>query len=108
MINAFGEVRRNELTVVAQGDALIAKLNDEKDGEFEVTSIHFEDDILSYEYATPPSQLGWGKGSMEVMAAWLRVTGNTMAGALTSGADAETYYDFLVTGQKKSTTPQAK
>jgi enterochelin esterase family protein len=108
VINAFSGPRRNELTVVAKGDDLAVTLNDEKDGEIEVTSIRFEDDILSYEYATPPSQLGWGKGSMEVMKAWLRVKGNTMEGALTSGSDAETYYDFLVTGQMKSTTPPAK
>ena len=108
VVNALGEVSHSVLTVVEQDGALAAKLNDRKDGEIEVTSIRFEDDILSYQYATPPSQLGWGKGLMEVMKAWLRVKGNTMEGALTSGSDAETHYDFLVTGQMKPTTPAAK
>jgi enterochelin esterase-like enzyme len=108
VINAFGGPRRNQLTVAAKSNDLAITLNDEKDGEVEVTSIHFEDNILSYQYATPPSQSGWGKGSMQVMKAWLRVKGNTMEGALTSGSDAETYYDFLVTGQMKSTKPPAR
>lgn len=107
VINAFGEVRHNELTVAAQGGALTAKLNDEKDGEVEVTAISFEDDILSYEYKTPQSQLNWGKEPNDAMTAWLKVTGNTIEGALSSGDNSQTQYDFPVRGQKKGTTPDA-
>ncbi len=102
VISAFDGPHRNELTVAASGDDLAVTLNDEKDGEVEVTSVRFEDDILSYQYATPPSQLGWGKGSMAVMKAWMRVRGNELDGALTRGADAETHQDFLVTGRIRS------
>jgi len=108
VINAFGEVRHNELTVAAQGGALTAKLNDERDGEVEVTAISYEDDILSYEYVTPQSQLSWDKEPSDAMLAWLKVTGNTLEGALSGGENSPTLYDFSVRGQKNGTTPDAE
>jgi len=101
VINAFGVVRRNTLTVALQGGELTATLNDERDGEVEVTAVSFGDGILSYEYATPKSQLAWGKEPNEVMTAWLRVTGNTLDGALSSGDSSQTQYDFSIKGQRK-------
>jgi len=81
VINAFGHVRHNELTVAEQGGALAAILTDEKDGEIEVTAVSFKDDILTYEYRTPQSQLNWGKPPNDMMTAWLKVTGSTLEGA---------------------------
>ena len=103
VINAFGEVRRNELIVAAKGGVLTATLNDEKDGEVEVTAISLKDDILRYEYTTPRSQLVWGKEPNKVMTAWLRVTGDTIDGALSGDDSAQTQYDFRVRGRRKGT-----
>jgi hypothetical protein len=105
--NVLGEVSRSVLTVSAQDGALTAKLEDDEDGEIEVKTISFEDDILSYEYMPPQSQMSWGKGSNGTMKAWLKVTGNTFEGALSSGAKSQTQIDFSVKGRKKGTTPDA-
>jgi enterochelin esterase family protein len=53
--NTLGQVTHSVLTVTEQGGVLSATLTDEKDGEIEVTSISFEDGILSYEYRPPQS-----------------------------------------------------
>jgi len=45
--------------------------------------------------------LAWGKEPNEVMTAWLRVTGNTLDGALSSGDSSQTQYDFSIKGQRK-------
>ncbi len=104
VVNAFGEVRHNQLTVSGQGGALTAKLLDEKDGQVEINAISFADGILSYEYMTPQSQLNWGKPPNEAMTAWLKITGNKLEGALSVGDSSQTQYDFPVRGEKKSTT----
>jgi len=105
VINAFGTIRRNRLTVSERNGALAAKLIDEKDGEAAVTAIYFKDDILSCEYTTPTFQLAWGKEPNKVAAAWLRITGNSLDGALSSGGSSQTQYDVSVKGKKKRTTP---
>lgn len=107
VINAFGTVRRNALTITVEDGAITAKLTDEKDGDIDVTAVSFKDDILSYEYKTPESQLSWGKPPNDVMTAWLRITGSALEGALSSGDSSQTQYDFPVIGQKKGSTPDA-
>jgi hypothetical protein len=102
-----------------QGGALSATLTDEKDGEIEVTTISFKDDILSYEYR--PTQSEWSeekaskdkeskgkeskdkeskdKDSASTMTTWLKVNGNTFKGALSPAEKSE--IDFSVKGRKK-------
>lgn len=101
VINAFGQVRHNVLTVTEQNGALVAELNDEMDGDVEVTSITFKDDILTFEYKAPPSQSNWGKGTIETMTAWIKVAGSTFDGALSSEDSSETKYDFSIKGARK-------
>lgn len=101
VINAFGHVRRNELILTNSGGTLTARLNDEKDGEVEVTAVSLDEDILSYEYTTPPSQRNWGKPPTNVARAWLRITGDTIDGALSCGDSTETQYDFKVRGERR-------
>ena len=117
--NVVGRVSHSVLTIDERGGALTAKLNDEEDGELEVTTISFEDGILSYEYVVPKSQLSGGKESKGeeskaegskgkgAMMTWLKVTGNTFEGALSLGAVSQTEIDFSVKGRKKGTTPDA-
>jgi hypothetical protein len=92
------------LTVTEQGGALSATLTDEKDGEIEVTAISFKDDILSYEYRSPQSELSKEKESKEkesasTMATWLKVNGKTLKGAVCPAEKSE--IDFSVKGRKK-------
>jgi len=104
--NVIGSISNSVLTVSTEDGALVASLHDEKDGEVEISAITYEDDVLSYEYVPPSSQIGWRKGSKDystTWTTWLKVSGNTFKGALTTGIDAE--YDFSVEGQKKGTTP---
>jgi enterochelin esterase family protein len=112
--NVFGKIRHDVLTVAEQGGALTATLNDEGETEIEVTQIGFEDGVLSYEFVAPRS-LRWlagskskdskGKESKGTLITWLQVTGDTFKGALSGGTDSE--LDLSITGQKKSTTPDA-
>jgi enterochelin esterase family protein len=108
VINIFGTVRRNALTIAVEDGALTAKLTDEEDCDIDVTAVSFEDDILTYEYKTPESQLNWGKPPNDVMAARLRITGSALEGALSSGDSSQTQYDFPVSGRKKGMTPDAE
>lgn len=105
--NILGKVSRSVLTVAAEGGALVATLHDDKDGEIEVTAISFADGILSYEYVAPPSQMNRGKASNGSVKTWLKVNGNSLQGALSSGAKSQSPIDFSVKGQKKATTPDA-
>ena len=105
VINAFTGPRRNQLTLAEKDGALAAKLKDEKDGEVDVTAVGLDEDILTYEYKTPPSQRNWGKPPTDVAKAWLRITGDTLDGALSCGNSAETQYDFRVRGEKKGRNP---
>jgi enterochelin esterase family protein len=118
--NIFGKNRHDVLTVADQDGALTATLSDSKGGELEVTSISFDDGVLSYEFVAPRS-LRWlaatkdteskkaeskGSGSKRTLIAWLQVRGDTFKGALSGGIDSE--LDLSVTGQRKSTTPDAE
>lgn len=105
--NALGQARQGVLNVVEQGDGLAATLVDDTDGAIEITAISFDDDILSFDYRTPSSQMNWGKGSSGTMAAWLKVRGDTLDGALSDGGlvgTAMPVIDFSVTGRRKSAT----
>ena len=59
--NVYGYVVKSQLTITAEGGELAATLIDSKDGELEVTNISFEDNVLSFEHATPPSHFKWAK-----------------------------------------------
>jgi len=107
LTNVLGRVSRSVLTVAEINGVLVATLNDEGDGEFEVANIRFEHGILSYEYKRPQSEFGkyrWPKGTMIT---WLKVTGNTFEGAVSAGTPAETEIDFSVKGRKKDTALKA-
>jgi len=122
--NMFGKIRHSVLTVGEQDGTLTATLINAEEGEIEVTAISFEDGILSYEFAAPRS-LRWlaaskdteskkaeskdaeskGSGSKRPLIAWLQVRGDTFKGALSGGTDSE--LDLSITGQRKSTKPDA-
>jgi enterochelin esterase family protein len=117
--NVFGEVRHGVLTVAAQDGALSATLDDERDGEMEVTAVSFEDGILSYGFVAPPS-LSWltslkdteskdteskSTGSEGTLITWLKVSGDSFAGALSGGTDTE--LDLPIKGQRRAATTEA-
>ena len=110
--NVMGEDSHSVLSVAEKEGALTATLNDEEDGEIEVTAIRVEDGILSYEYVAPPSQSSWitgkvnDKASSDSFIAWLKVTEDTFKGALSSGTKE---IDYSIEGQRKrrGTTPAA-
>ena len=94
--NVVGFVWRSRLTVAAENGALSATLDGDGEGELEVTTISFEDDVLRYEYLTPPSQRQWGKGTTErTMKAWVKVAGDAFRGALASGSVIEADYSLM-------------
>ena len=105
--NAYGVVVNHQLTVTEQNDVLTATLFDKAHGEIKVTAINYEDGILSYEYIPPKTQSQWGKKpgekSTSSMMSWLKVTGDTFRGALSTGADTE--FDYRVNGRRSGTTP---
>jgi enterochelin esterase family protein len=105
--NYFGYITESRLTITVDDGKLVATILDPIDGELEVTDISFEDDMLTYEYAVPPSQLTWGskdpKGTPGIMQAWSRVSANTFSGALSRTTATEvSEFDYSITGQRIS------
>jgi len=108
--NVLGHVSNSVLTVTEQDGKLSATLIDKNDGEMEVSSISFKDDVLSYEYSSAKSEPCKEKESNEKeskegdwlsnMATWLKVKGNTFKGAMCPAEKSE--IDFSVKGQKKN------
>ena len=92
--NVFGKDRHSVLTVVSEEGALAATIDDDEDGEIEVTGVHFEDGILSDQYAEPKSSWRWAQSKAKAksrgeewtgtmgMGVWLKVTGDTFEGAV--------------------------
>jgi hypothetical protein len=81
---------------------LTATLLDEQDGDLTVTAIRFADDILRYEYAAPASQLKYskkGETGTDTTETWLKVTGDTFQGALSSKTGKE--IDFSIKGRRR-------
>lgn len=99
----LGEFRGSVLTLGERGGALAATLHDEVDGEMEVTAVHFDDGILSYEYTASGSQVNWGKGSVGKLSAWLQVRGDTLRGALS--LDVPPAGDYAVEGRRRTADP---
>ena len=99
----LGEFRNSVLTVSEQDGALAATLHDEVDGEMEVTAVHFDDGILSYDYIASGSQVNWGKGSVGKLSAWLQVRGDTFRGALS--LDVPPAGDYAVEGRRRTGDP---
>ncbi len=107
--NILGEVGNSVLTIAAQEDVLVATLVDARDGEIEVAAISFDDDILSYEYEAPASQMSWVqvKGddtSSRMLLTRLRVSADTFKGAM-SGKDNA--IDYPVYGKRRSKATKA-
>ena len=98
--NLFGHELTSTLTVSLDGDTLSATLKDEKDGELEVTDITFDGGALQYRYIPPPTQENWGKGTISIMVALLRVHGGSIRGTLSGFGDGETSYDYDLTGER--------
>ncbi len=96
----LGEFRRSLLTVTEQDGALAATLHDEVDGEMEISTIRFDDGILSYDYIASGSQMNWGKGSVGKLSAWLQVRGDTFRGALSLDVPPEG--DYAVEGRRRT------
>ena len=107
--NVMGEDRHSVLSVAEKEGVLTATLNDEEDGEIEVTAIRFEDGILRYKYVAPPSQMSWAQvkgdeASSSTLIAWLKVTGATFEGALSG---EENPFDYGVKGKRRNKTTKA-
>jgi enterochelin esterase family protein len=105
--NYFGYITNSRLTIAVEDGKLVATIFDPTDGELEVTTISFEDDMLVYEYAVPPSQLTWGskkpEGTPGTMQAWSRVSDDTFSGALSRTTSAEvSEFDYSISGQRVS------
>jgi hypothetical protein len=96
--NILGTEYNAVLTIGERNGELHATLVDETDGEIDLRSITFEDRILRYVYARPPSQLSWQKDSTEEIETWLKVHDDSLTGALSGGIDSE--IDFSVTGRR--------
>ena len=105
--NVYGRVAKSRLAITETDGALSATLHDATDGELEVTSISFEDNILTVEHATPPSNFEWltkkDQQGPATMTAWLKLRDGKLTGALSSGTPAEFEYDFRVTGTRAAT-----
>ena len=86
-MNYFGDERSHLLNIGKHGDDLSATMRNELDGDIEITKIDFNDEVLRYEYATPPSQMDWAKGAHSKMIAWLKVSGESIEGALSMAED---------------------
>ena len=103
-------VWRSVLTIAVEDGTLAATLRGEDGDEYAVTAIGYEDDVLSYEYRAPEAQLKWGKGSSKpTMAAWLKVSGDTLRGALTSGLtnEIEAEADYRTEGRRRGAAEDA-
>ena len=96
----LGEFRRSLLTVTEKDGALAATLHDEVDGEMEISTIRFDDGILSYDCIASGSQMNWAKGSVGKLSAWLQVRGDTFRGALSLDVPPES--DYAVEGRRRS------
>lgn len=108
--NMWGRASHSVLTITAKGGALVAKLRDDKGVKSEVTTVNFEDGVLSYEFVTPPPQFNKGKEAKskeakDTMTVWVKVTEDTFEGALSSEAKSDFILDYSVKGQKKGTAP---
>ena len=86
-INYFGNERTSLLRIDRRDDKLTASLHSELDGDVEISKLNFSDEVLSFEYATPPSQMGWAKGAHRTMIAWLKVSSASLEGALSMAED---------------------
>lgn len=96
--NILGTEYNAVLNIGERNGELHATLVDETDGEIDLRSITFEDRILRYAYARPPSQLNWQKHSTVEVETWLKVHNDSLKGALSGGIDSE--IDFSVTGRR--------
>ena len=98
VVNFGGDERYSRLKIRKEASRLAAVLLDDIDGELEISEIDFNDEILRCEYATPPSQKTWGKGTSSAMSAWLKVSGKSLEGALSM--DEEIQMDLQLRGQR--------
>lgn len=87
--NVLGDVNSGVLTLTARDGALAAQLSYAEGRETKVSNVSFTDGILRFEYPAPQGG--------DVLAAWLKVSGNTLVGALGSGE-----IDFSMEGRRKS------
>ncbi len=103
--NVLGKDRHSVLTVSAREGALAGTIDDEQDGELEATVVDFDGGALTYKYVAPKppwaSSKDGGKGVEWTgrMAAWVRVTGDTFEGALSS---EDQPIDFAVKGRRRA------
>ena len=106
--NVYGYVVESKLAIALDNGALTATLHDATDGELEVKSISFEDNVLTFEHETPPSHFKWmsekGKGDTGTLTAWLKLRGDKLSGALSKGTHSE--YDFRVTATRSASAAQ--
>ena len=61
VVNYFGDERCSVLTIKKGGGQWSATLSNEEDGDLEISAVNFNDEVLCYEYKTPPSQMNWEK-----------------------------------------------
>lgn len=102
--NMLGTDRHSVLTVAAKDGALVARLNDERDGEIEATAVDFSGGALSYRYIEPKPPWDWSKEEKKGvewtgrMHGWVRVTGDTFEGAL---SNEDRPIDYSVKGRRR-------
>ena len=103
--NVLGKDRRSMLTITAESGALAGRLSNEQDGEIEATVVDFDGGALRYKFVEPkPAWAGSkneGKGVEWTgrMDAWVRVTGDTFEGALSS---EDMPIDYAVKGRRRA------
>ena len=96
--NYFGDERTSLLRIDRRDNELCASLQSDADGYIEIEMINFSDEVLTFEYATPPSQMDWAKGAHSRMIAWLKVSGESVEGALSMAEDIQ--LDVSVHGRR--------
>lgn len=103
--NYFGYIINSKLTISVENGDLAAVLDDPNDGALEILKIEYQNDILVFEYAVPPSQLKWGSkdpdGTPGIMQARVRVKDDTFSGALSRITATEySEFDYSITARK--------
>lgn len=98
--NFYGDIRQSQLTVTDMGGELHGSLIDGIDGATTVESVRYDGGVLTFDYATPPSQMNLGKGSKPLMSVWVQVRGDTFSGAVSGDAVIDS--DYPIEGQRRT------
>ena len=100
--NGLGMRSEGELTISLANDQLTATLRDDKEGDINVSNVHFDGYRLGFDYKTPPSQKLWGKEISDHMTVWAALSddGNGFEGFVSGVIGKETSYDHKIRGAR--------